>query len=297
MRLSFAWWNTALSPSGKPRANGEQKTFALDLLNVLLTEFEIDFIALGEVCGDDVRFFRQGLIDGFSIQGGNLEPSGIKFHTCFVWRKRKILVADTIDRVLRKGAKNFRLAQRVELVIADTSDKIHVFVSHWPSRRYYPHNSPIRHELGLRLRDAINEAMDKTPYIVLMGDYNDEPFDFSLSEQLQATRDRHFAQKKQQLLYNPFWRHMVKPLSSEKTPETRTAGGSYYHKQGDITHWRTFDQMIFSAAFLGSTEWRLNEALTGIIDIPKYSALVTKAKEIFDHTPIVGVIETEVDNG
>ena len=297
MKLSFAWWNTALSLSGKPRANNEQKIFALILLNKLLTEFEIDFIALGEVCDEDVRFFRRGLIDGFSIQGGNLDSNGIKFHTCFIWREQNIIVADATDRVLIRGSKNFRLAQRVELAITDTDDQIHLFVSHWPSRLYYPNNHPVRHELGLRLRDAVNEALDKTKYIILMGDYNDEPFDFSLSEQLQATRDKNFAQRKRQLLYNPFWRHMVQPLNIEKTSEVIAAAGSYYHKQGDITRWRTFDQIIFSAAFLGNTTWRLNEALTGIIDIPEYSALVMKAKEIFDHIPIMGTIETEVDNG
>ncbi len=45
MRLSFAWWNTALSPSGKPRANDEQKAIVLALLNMLLTEFEIDSVS------------------------------------------------------------------------------------------------------------------------------------------------------------------------------------------------------------------------------------------------------------
>lgn len=291
MKLSFAWWNTALSPSGKPRANDEQKSFALALVNKLLADFEIDFIALGEVCGEDVRFFRQGLIDGFSIQTGNVDSSEIAFHTCFIWREHKIIGADVTNRVLLKGKRNFRLAQRVELAIADIDDRIYLFISHWPSRRYYSQNHPIRHELGVRLRDAVNEALNKTQYIVLMGDYNDEPFDLSLSEQLQATRDKGFAQRKRQLLYNPFWRHMVQPLNIEKISEATAAAGSYYHKQGDITRWRTFDQMIFSAAFLGDAEWRSNETLTGIIDIPEYSALVMKAKEIFDHMPIMGTIE------
>jgi hypothetical protein len=84
---------------------------------------------------------------------------------------------------------------------------------------------------------------------------------------------------------------MIRPLAIERTAGDIIAAGSYYHKQGDITRWRTFDQIIFSSAFLNNTLWCLNEESTGIINIPEYCVKVTKAKEIFDHMPVMGVIE------
>ncbi len=64
----------------------------------------------------------------------------------------------------------------------------------------------------------------------------------------------------------------------------------YFHKNGKITRWRTFDQIIFSSAFLGHTEWHLNEDLTGILDIEK-------DLKIFDHFPVYGVIEKVQSHG
>ena len=296
MKLSLAWWNTALSPSGKSRANVDQKTIALNLLNKLLIEFEIDFIALGEVSDEDIRFLRHRLTSGYSINDNNLDTGEIKFHTCFVCREQKITVTDSINRVLKTGNQNFRIAQRVDLLIAETNDLMRIFISHWQSRLYCQQNDPIRHHLGLRLHDAVDEAFEKSQYIILMGDYNDEPFDFSLSEQLKAPRDINFARNRKHLLYNPFWRHMVLPLSKENETEKGIAGGSYYHKQGTVTRWRTFDQIIFSVAFLGNSDWHLNEHLTGIVDIPEYSSLVLNNKVIVDHLPVVGVIERDLSD-
>ncbi len=306
MRLSFAWWNTALSPVGKPRKPTKKprlrlaKDDTLDLINLLLTKFDIDFIAMGEVSEEDIRFFRQGLVDGFAIQSSNINFSDPQFYTCFVWREQKLLVVDSIKRV----SGSLRIAQRVDLRVKDTNDLIHIVISHWPSGLWREDEqlSSERHQLGMRLREVVDEIFSwqkEIPYTILMGDYNHEPFDHSISFHLKATRDREFACKKQnkRLLYNPFWRHMVRPLSNKKNPEYRIAGGSYYYKGGAITRWRTFDQMIFSTEFLSDTGWCLNETMTGIVNIPEYYNLVVKTTEYFDHMPIMGVIEREVDNG
>jgi hypothetical protein len=70
--------------------------------------------------------------------------------------------------------------------------------------------------------------------------------------------------------------------------------GSYYYKSGSITRWHTFDQMLFSACFIGGSVWHLNEELTGIIDVPELINLVIDPKQKFDHLPIVSVLEKEV---
>lgn len=160
-RLSFAWWNTALSPDGRPRANDEQKAIALALLNRLLTDFDVDFIALGEVCDEDVRFFKQHLVEGFSVQGSNLDFSSPRFHTCFICRDCKLIVIDLMKRV----AGNLRISQRVDLGIIDTDELMHVFISHWPSGLWREDEQIFseRHQLGVRLRDAVDEVFSNIP--------------------------------------------------------------------------------------------------------------------------------------
>jgi hypothetical protein len=63
------------------------------------------------------------------------------------------------------------------------------------------------------------------------------------------------------------------------------------------TKWRTFDQIIFSSAFLEQSEWQLNENYTQILQFQPFNDFVSKANEIFAHLPVIGVIEREGTNG
>lgn len=168
----------------------------------------------------------------------------------------------------------------------------HLFVSHWSSRLWTPENSPQRQLLGTRLRDSVDEILnlyEQDPYIILLGDYNDEPFDVSLSENLMASRDKAFTARKKHLLYNPFWKNMTD--MNEADDESQYICGTYFHKGGNITKWRTFDQIMFSHAFVNEQGWYLNERSTGVLLIPQYLEVVKDAKEIFDHMPVLGVVE------
>ncbi|HEX7893376.1 MAG TPA: hypothetical protein VF447_04230 [Terriglobales bacterium] len=171
------------------------------------------------------------------------------------------------------------------------SEPLHVFISHWSSRLNVQQFQPERHVLGVRLRDAVNAILEKESRakIVLLGDYNDEPFDAPIAEHLMATRDRRLATRRKHLLYNPFWRHMTS--CDEGVEPTVSDRGSYFHKAGSVTQWRTFDQMMFSSAFLGSSNWHLNEVNTRVLDVPSFADLVASGDMRFDHLPIIGQIE------
>jgi len=175
---------------------------------------------------------------------------------------------------------------------------LHLFISHWPSRLWCEKDGTDRHLLGIRLRDAtekiIGQNSEVPSYIMIMGDFNDEPFDISLSEHVMATRDLFLAKTKKYLFYNPFWKMMGENYIEDIQNKEEKCGGSYFHKNGTFTRWRTFDQIIFSSAFLGSCEWQLNERLTKILHFPEYLAMIRNSKEIFDHFPVLGVIERKV---
>ena len=70
-----------------------------------------------------------------------------------------------------------------------------------------------------------------------------------------------------------------------------------FHKSGLETRWRTFDQIMFSSAFLGGSEWELDERQTQILQIPSFEEGFSLPRNIFDHNPVVSVIHKEPRHG
>jgi hypothetical protein len=94
------------------------------------------------------------------------------------------------------------------VAVADYDKYLHIFLSHWTNVRDC--NEADRQHLGNRLRDEVNTILysDRSKPVILLGDYNAEPFSNALTIGLESTRDVVRARNKHLLLYNPFWRHL-----------------------------------------------------------------------------------------
>ncbi|MBA6091047.1 hypothetical protein H4C81_19475 [Pseudomonas monteilii] len=198
------------------------------------------------------------------------------------------------DVTSKRGNSVLKVAKQIHAIVEDSTAPFHIYISHWPSRLWCHQHDADRHLLGIRLRDSLNNLMEETttkPFVVLLGDYNDEPFDESLSHQLMASRDLDLVHKRQHLLYNPFWKYL------SKIKNEHTFAGSYYYKGGEVTRWHTFDQVIFSHAFIEGKEWRLSNDCEHIIEFPPYTQLVKDPDSKFDHLPVYGTIERVKDHG
>lgn len=300
MRISIAWWNTSLSPLGKSRATVKQRETALEVVEYLTKDLEVDLLALGEITTDDLAEFVSKLkLDDYEIYDGTLKTGRLQFDTGSLYRKRSFRLFNSTSLVAARGSRSLKVANRLDFLVPGADRLLHVFVSHWPSRLWCEKNSADRHVLGIRLRDAIEEihALYETPaYTILVGDYNDEPYDPSLSEQLLAVRDRSLVRKNPELLYNPFWRLLGETFPHLPGKLRESYSGSCFHYSGIETHWRTFDQIIFSSAFLGQTDWHLNEKFTQILQLSSFTSSVLAKHEIFDHFPVLSVIEKEKHN-
>ncbi|MCX7113074.1 MAG: endonuclease/exonuclease/phosphatase family protein [Proteobacteria bacterium] len=301
MRLSFVWWNTSLSPAGKDRATDEQRQFVCSMVNFILNEVQVDFLALGETAEKDVEAIIQNCkLTGVDLEFDFSKVGRTKFDICFLYRREKLSLNGLRLITSPKGNRIFKIAQQVDFIIPRTDKPLHIFISHWPSWVKCNENSADRHLLGQSLRNAVEDVGSEhgiLANVILLGDYNDEPFHASLAEHLMATRDRAFAKRKPYLFYNPFWRHLGFSKLSLPDNMDEGSGGSYYYNKGEITRWRTFDQMIFSSAFLGHNNWHINEELTGILDFSVLRERVMDYKEIFDHFPVMGVIDEVKKNG
>lgn len=282
-QVIFAWWNTSLAPSAKSRSTPEQKAVACSVILYLINVGRADFIALGEMSAEDFEHVSEMCkVEGYAFATGITSVGRSSFDICYIYNCAKIIVCSTKDIVSQKGGNTLKIAKKMELAVAGATSFFHVYISHWPSRLWCKQNDANRYLLGVRLRDSIDEIIendDKNPFVILLGDYNDEPFDESLSQQIMATRDVDLVQKREHLFYNPFWKYLCKASSEHPM------AGSYYYKSGEITRWHTFDQLIFSHAFIEAKEWRLAHDCDHILEIPSYTSLVKSSDSKFDHMP------------
>lgn len=298
IQVSMIWWNTSLSPTAKQeRSSDEEKETAFRMINLFVENLEIDVICLGEISAADVEAMRaECSLSEYSIHEGFSSAGRSNFDICVLYRTDKLKFIDQKALVSLSGRSYLKVGQRIDFVLIPDETFIHVFVSHWPSRLWCEEHHIDRHLLGIRLRDAIDEiiSFNDSAYVIAMGDFNDEPYADSLQGHLRASRDRTLVSKNHHLMYNPFWRHMTSNvIYSGKSSDASSFGGSYYYKSGKLTKWHTFDQIIFSSSFLGSTTWHLREDSVRILDIPTYTDLVKKNGHSFDHMPIFAVIEKE----
>ncbi|MCX6266496.1 MAG: endonuclease [Bacteroidetes bacterium] len=132
------------------------------------------------------------------------------------------------------------LAQTREILLVNgilfNNDTISIFINHWPSRRGgYLGSQPRRNYVATVLKKLIDsiQTKKKAANILVMGDFNDEPENESLSKVLMAQREP--APSYDSSLYN---------LMGIKN-KIRKEGTLKYRDQ-----WSTFDQFIVSGALM-----------------------------------------------
>lgn len=285
--LVLAWWNTSLSPLGEHRAKADEKEFVTQLVRGFFERLSVDILALGEVTIQDVM----------EIHGAIGNPN-VSYHDAaqgrsdigVLYNRKRLTIAESKAILDSYGKSTLKVGEQITFVLRDTKEYFYLLVSHWPSRLYCSENNPRRFEIGMSLRKVLDEIrnMSREPYIVLMGDYNDDPCSPSLASHLLATRDRTLAKQKEQFLYNPFWRKLGE--SDPLGQGVSSICGTYFYRSGEHTRWHTFDQIIFSSAFLNGKSLSLNEALTQIVRSEELENLLT-GPSIFDHLPVISVID------
>lgn len=288
-QVVFAWWNTSLAPSAKCRSTLEQKAVACSVVLYLINVSSADFIALGEMSEEDFQYVSENCkAEGYVFVSEITAAGRSSFDICYAYNSAKIFILAARDVTTRKGGGVLKVAKKIEMVVGDSTSIFHVYISHWPSRLWCSRNDANRHLLGIRLRDSIDAIFEEnaeSPFVILLGDYNDEPFDESLSQQVMATRDVDLVHRREHLFYNPFWRYLCKATNDHPV------SGSYYYKSGEITRWHTFDQVIFSHAFVKASKWKLAIDCDHIVEIPAYTQLVKNSNSTFDHLPVYGKVE------
>jgi hypothetical protein len=294
-RLSFAWWNTGLSPTGKTRATEADFAKANRIIDLLLGLFRVDCLGLGEVTQEILyRLYKETSRRNLAVYDGTLRQGRLQFDTGAIYNTERLLMINQWPIIEFSGNRSMKLANRLDFVL-DATQPLHLFISHWPSH-LQPDSEELRITLAGRLRQKVDELMppDKDPArVIIMGDFNEEPFHSCMEEQLLATRDRSLVQRYPAYLYNPFWRHLGESEPYTCTNRDPSFAGTCFVKNGHTTKWKTVDQIIVSSAFLGGSDWHLNENLTMFLPLTPKAELGTTHAGIFDHFPVIAVLERE----
>lgn len=274
-----------------------EKKFAREIIYKLLGDWRVDCLALGEVTSEDLNELNSNCpYPDFSFYDGAQNTRQLKFDVGIIYNHSRIEINNDATHLFYLGSRRFKLANQVVMTTKVGNDLLNVFVSHWPSRGCSEELGPIRRNMGMLLRDKVNEIETKAPgsEIIVMGDFNDEPFDESLATSLFATRDRTFLKSQPKALYNPFWRMLGESHPHHYGISESSVSGTYFHRTGLQTKWRTFDQILFSSSFLGNKSWHLNERLTMIFKSEELLKSIYDSKSIFDHLPVLSAIERKL---
>lgn len=299
MEFRIGWWNTRLKYLFKNEGSASKHiTEAAQIVVYLMYEQQGSLLCLGEICNDSFALLNAQLAGaGLELIQLDENPQKPHFGMVAVYRPDKIagLIA-TYETRLIEGVKR-RLAVRL-IAELPAGSILNLFIAHWPSRLYFPEGSQERDQIASFLRAKIEELFeaDADSKVVVVGDFNDDPFSRSISRGLMATKELVRVSRNKRLLYNPFWRKLVHTSEVFRGGGVPPDSGTYYYANGRVNRWHIFDQMLFSSAFFGEgAEWHLNERKTDIIDDRFGLILDLRSGEGFDHYPIMATIERRED--
>ena len=294
--IVFGWWNTGISHQNQtPEKHDEKLVFAKSVVTKLL-EQGVDFLALGEVNDSDLdQLYGSSFREQYALLRGTETVGKSRFDLGFFYRPERISYVDKEFLTVRWAETNtLKTAIRIDLVPHAGDNPFVIFASHWPSDLTLKEPEERRESSGRKLREEINKLHrdfgEDGVYIIVMGDFNEEPFSEALTQQLWTTRDRGILSRKKSYLYNPFWRHLGEKRALDwNAQRSEDVCGTHYSHYGDFTRWRVIDQMMFSSNFMTSGEWFLDEQYSIIWTEHPFN-FESSQKSKLDHFPIISAV-------
>lgn len=216
------------------------------VISEMATDVTPDGLAILGVCEVENRGVLEDLILEESIKERNYQivhfdsPDKRGIDVALLYNPQYFEVTNTkiYNLSLPDDSSFFTRDQLVVSGLLD-SEKIHIIVNHWPSRRGGEEESrPKRMAAGDLARQIVDSLLilDLNAKILVMGDMNDDPVDSSLLENLKAKGNRD--QLKQGDLFNPMYQMYQDSL-----------GTLAYRKK-----WNLFDMVIVSQGLLGESK-------------------------------------------
>ncbi|MEG5814394.1 hypothetical protein UXN81_10510 [Enterobacter hormaechei] len=290
-QINISWWNTGLVPPVASKIKEpicSKKALKIEQVVIHIMEQKpIDIMILGEVAENCTSFLvnlaaktHMGLVICTE------KVDRVYFDIAILYESTKLKFIEK-ENLIAKTSSGSAIKCGTHLLFREefSFEQLNIFASHWPSRLHRPEKRVI---IGQKLRQHVDFILaKKSKYVILCGDYNDQPFGQSIVEGIEATKDIEIVKNKPSMLYNPFWRHL------DKHVDDHTFCGSYYHKKNETDKWFTFDQMMFSSEFLkDSPGWKLDRNSSAFhSDNISEKDIGFNFLKSFDHIPIYSKIK------
>lgn len=264
--VPIVWWNVSLSPpiSSKRSIASEEKVN--DIAKVLdqFINLGYELICLGEVSTKDIIKLSKILeLDkkGYSYVEGADKQGRLYFDTAILFHNKLEIIQQENGRfcehsILSIGDRNLKIYEKYIFFHKEIEEQFTIFLSHWPSR--LRDVSIDITEISIELRKKVHEHLEMDENVILMGDYNLEPYSKEIVNYLNTSRDRNYVSRKKKVLYNPCWNLL--PISQQNTIHGTYEYHSNYHE------WHVLDQIMFSKSFLIG-QWVLDDLSVNIIDL------------------------------
>ncbi|OOE88434.1 hypothetical protein BZG74_08555 [Salinivibrio sharmensis] len=197
------------------------------------------------------------------------------------------------DRLIEKQQGNYiKAAQHVKLTNLDDGEEVNIFLCHWPSR-LLDENREKRREAAKIVSHSAKKLMENGEHVIVMGDFNSNPYHDEMNVTLKATRCHETVKKyHDELFYNPFWRSMIPKRTYHYTnSEEPFRSGTIKGKPNNDSMWNSFDQIIVSGSFLQNKDWHLHENQTRPIEYQELLNHFDDKNCFIDHLPVVCEIQ------
>lgn len=283
INLNICWWNTKLTPPVGSKINAaineNLNEKVEEIISYLCSERPLHLLVLCEVYKKDEPLITKIAADNeLELLMITEHVKGVYYDFAILYEGSRIKIND-IDHIDEKN--NFEQQLRIGVTIDANFDDDHVilFLSHWNSDMF---NSALKksHCAG-RLRDKIDAKFrNNHEHIILIGDYNSQPFDSEIVTDLETSKDLDVIKNKPRVLYNPFWRNL------DSRSKNHSYSGSYILKNDAYDKWKTFDQMMFSSKFINGKSWLLDVYSPEIHS--EFKDISFNFIDEFDHIPIHG---------
>lgn len=274
LEIKLLWWNVGLAPLGneKKLLVGESEEMAKHLI-LMLRDLDLDLLCLGEVGAEFLECIEAVLdCSEYKVFNGVQTIDRVRFDSCVIYRSTKLAFQHAAPVVLNYMAASQKISHKLIYKVVATEEAFVLYVLHWPSRLSHGPEEAYRNFLGVNLRASVNQVFKMfgcSANIIALGDFNDEPFNGSMSNYLGASRDRRLVREREEFgfFYNPFWQFLVSPLKYNRSEASVPDFGTYAHSSSEaVTKSYVFDQMLFSSSFISKGPWHLEEDTVSIFD-------------------------------
>jgi hypothetical protein len=246
-------------------------------------------LTLCEVNTKDIAHFRQNLnLSNIEILDLTCKVGRTRFDIAIVFNPKKLSVEHIKKLSKVRSDSTIKAAQIVEIKNLDDDKKISLYICHWASRLRGDGESR-RKSAADMVYESATELMNNGQDVILMGDFNDNPYDDSVLNHLNSTRCHAAVIKNpNEFFYNPFWRTVVSENKYNHLSSLEDfRSGSYQYKQFCGALWHSYDQIMLSGSFLGKGYWHLNEEQTKNITTDNLLIDYKCSKHFIDHLPIL----------